>query len=311
MNPELLKILRCPLCGRNFKFSNENLICAKKHSFPVIEGIPNLIPELEKYKKTEESFSKEWGIMKKEESPNMEKVRRLFLKDFNLNKKQMKGKFVLEAGCGRGYLEMAVSELVGKKGLAVGLDMSTSILMFSSRKNRLTKNPDSAQYVRGNIDRAPFKKRSFDIIYSFGVLHHTPNTYNAFKSLLPLLKDNGKFFLGLYRKDRKEDTRVVSSIYSSRDFVNKLPLPVIYSICFILAPFAKIYAYFNTITKRRPAFNKTLKEFQWSLFDHFSPQYAHRHTIEEVEKWFKELGFKRTEVKLDDRIGFAILGIKN
>lgn len=309
MNHKLLSILICPLCSSKFKYAKKGLVCSNKHQFPIVEDVPNLIPQMQDYKRTEISFSKEWGILKNDTPPNMENVRKFFLNDFNINKKQIKNKFILEAGCGRGYLEMAVSEMLGKKGVIVGLDMSTSILLANKKKYKLTKNHEAAQYVRGNIDKPPFKKKSFDMIYSFGVLHHTPDTYNAFKSLLPLLKDNGKFFLGLYRKDRREDTRTVSMIYNSRDLVNRLPLPMIYSVCFILAPLAKVYAFFNTMTGRRPAFNKTIKEFRWSLFDHFSPQYAHRHTIEEVNGWFKELGFK-TELKMDDRIGFAILGTK-
>ncbi|MFH1249429.1 MAG: methyltransferase domain-containing protein [archaeon] len=309
MNDKLLGILSCPLCKSSFRYSGKTITCGEGHMFLVVDGIPNLIPQIERYKKTELSFSKEWGIMKKEGIPDMDNVRKLFLNDFNTTKEKMKGKYTLEAGCGRGYLEMAVSELVGKRGLAVGLDMSTSIMMYSNRKNNLSKIPDSAQYVRGNIDRAPFKKGSFDMIYSFGVLHHTPNTYNAFKTLLPLLKKRGKFYLGLYRKDRKDDTKIVSLIYASRGFVNKLPITMIYAICWILAPFAKVYAEINTRNGRRPAFNKTTKEFMWSLFDHFSPEYVHRHTITEIEEWFRKEGFK-TELKMEDRIGFAVLGTK-
>lgn len=311
MNTVLLKILRCPVCRNEFRHYNDLLICKKNHKFPLIEGVPQLVVELKDYKKTEKSFSVEWGILKKDKTPNLNKVRTNFLKDLNIEKDDAKNKFILEAGCGRGYVGIALSELVGKNGMFVGLDMSESIFRANQRKYQLTKNTESIQFIRGNIDKPPFKERTFDIIYSFGVLHHTPDTYNSFKSLVPLLKKNGKFYLGVYRKDRRDDTRIVSFIYGSREFVNKLPLPAIYAICFILAPFAKVYAYFNTITGRRPAFNKTLKEFMWSLFDHFSPQYVHRHTIEEVEKWFKEQGFNKTEVKMDDRIGFAILGTKN
>ncbi|MGH8655604.1 MAG: class I SAM-dependent methyltransferase [Gammaproteobacteria bacterium] len=37
----------------------------------------------------------------------------------------------------------------------------------------------------------PFAAKSFDVIFSIGVLHHTPDTKAYFQKLVPLLKAGG------------------------------------------------------------------------------------------------------------------------
>lgn len=48
IDPELLAILACPVCDARppLREEGEYLVCSKEgHGFPVVEGIPHLLPE--------------------------------------------------------------------------------------------------------------------------------------------------------------------------------------------------------------------------------------------------------------------------
>lgn len=45
LNPELLEILVCPICKQKIELKDEELVCANcGRRYPIINGIPNLIP---------------------------------------------------------------------------------------------------------------------------------------------------------------------------------------------------------------------------------------------------------------------------
>ena len=60
--------------------------------------------------------------------------------------------------------------------------------------------------VRGNIlkadaERMPLRNDKFDIVYSHGVLHHTPDIKAALREIYRILKSDGDLILMLYSKD--------------------------------------------------------------------------------------------------------------
>lgn len=71
MKDTLVEYLICPKCSQNFtlkikkKIKKEiiegDLICLKRHKFPISGGIPRLVVDKEKtFVKTEDSFSSKW-----------------------------------------------------------------------------------------------------------------------------------------------------------------------------------------------------------------------------------------------------------
>ena len=60
----------------------------------------------------------------------------------------------------------------------------------------------SAIFINGNIEEAGklIKDKNFDLIYSFGVIHHTIEHKNVINSIYNLLKDNGEFRFMVYSK---------------------------------------------------------------------------------------------------------------
>lgn len=55
--------------------------------------------------------------------------------------------------------------------------------------------------IQGNAENLQFADNSFELIYSHGVLHHTPNITKAFNEVNRVLKNEGKFILMVYSKN--------------------------------------------------------------------------------------------------------------
>ncbi|MCX5705621.1 MAG: class I SAM-dependent methyltransferase [Candidatus Omnitrophica bacterium] len=102
---------------------------------------------------------------------------------------------VLEVGCGLG----ADLRNFAERGMsAVGLDLSFDNV-------RLTKSGFNycgltGSMVNSDAENLPFKDNCFDAYYSFGVLHHTPDTSKAVDEAYRVLKNGGKCTIMLYHK---------------------------------------------------------------------------------------------------------------
>lgn len=111
--------------------------------------------------------------------------------DFNASQ----GKKVLEIGCGLGTDSVSFAK--------AGADVTAIDLAPDAVK--LTQEHLEFAGVRGNVmvadaENLPFRDRAFDIVYSFGVLHHTPDIEKAVKEIHRVLKPNGRVILMLYHK---------------------------------------------------------------------------------------------------------------
>jgi ubiquinone/menaquinone biosynthesis C-methylase UbiE len=105
-----------------------------------------------------------------------------------------KGK-VLEVGCGLG----ADLRNFAKRGMSsVGVDLSfDNVRLTKAGFNFCGLN---GSMVNSDAENLPFKDSSFDAYYSFGVLHHTPDTAKAVNEAYRVLKNGGKCTIMLYHK---------------------------------------------------------------------------------------------------------------
>lgn len=117
-----------------------------------------------------------------------------FMRDL-IDFEQFPGKKLLEIGCGLGtdLLEFA-------KGGAVvtGVDLTPRSIELVRKRFDLYGYPVDARVA--DAENLPFEENAFDIVYSFGVLHHTPNTRKAIREVRRVLKPGGKIIIMLYHK---------------------------------------------------------------------------------------------------------------
>ena len=101
---------------------------------------------------------------------------------------------LLEIGCGLGTDTRALA----KAGMDVtALDASRSNVLKCIRGNM--ELGVKAKVILGDAENLKFEEE-FDVIYSWGCLHHTPKTQKAINEIHKALKPNGKFMVMLYHK---------------------------------------------------------------------------------------------------------------
>lgn len=103
------------------------------------------------------------------------------------------GRKVLEVGCGLG------TDLIrfARSGAKVyGVDLSARSLRLASQ--RLEQERFGGFLMQADAEELPFKNDVFERIYSWGVLHHTPDTQKAVDELLRVCQPGGELLVMLY-----------------------------------------------------------------------------------------------------------------
>ncbi len=107
-----------------------------------------------------------------------------------------KGKKVLEIGVGAG---VDFLNWVREEAHATGVDLTESAINIT--KERLEQNGCNLAHFKletADAENLPFRDNEFDIVYSWGVLHHTPDTYRAFREAFRVLKPGGELRTMIY-----------------------------------------------------------------------------------------------------------------
>jgi SAM-dependent methyltransferase len=275
-----LDYLACPDCKLSL---DRSLHCGScDATFSVIRGIPRFV-DSEHYVG---NFGFQWNKHKTTQFDDDEhKPSETFLRMIGVTPEKVAGKRVLDAGCGAGRY----SEVVNRWGADVtGLDLSSAV--EASHENLASRG---VKVLQGDILNPPLQKETFDLIFSVGVLHHTPDTKAAFQALVPLLKPGGEIVIWLYDAYNDQSVRMkLSMLY--RKITWRMPTSVLYTISYLAVP----YYYLNRIplvgsVTGRLWHTAEHKDWRWRVLDThdwYSPKYHWHHTYTEVWKWFEESG---------------------
>jgi ubiquinone/menaquinone biosynthesis C-methylase UbiE len=113
-----------------------------------------------------------------------------------LDKLELDGKQVLEIGLGQG----ADSEQLIRRGARwTGIDLTPESVRRVRARLELRELPFE-DLVNGSALEMPFEDNSFDMVYSFGVLHHIPDIAQAQREIHRVLRPGGKLVMMLYAK---------------------------------------------------------------------------------------------------------------
>ena len=106
-----------------------------------------------------------------------------------------RGKSVLEIGCGNGADGVQWAKHGAKY---TGVDLTETAVNATRRHFEILNLPGTFQVE--NAESLSFEDEQFDIVYSHGVLHHTPHPQKAFQEVYRVLKKGGTAILMLYHK---------------------------------------------------------------------------------------------------------------
>lgn len=110
----------------------------------------------------------------------------------------VKGKKVLEIGCGLGTVTINFARAGAKKVTAV--DLSDRSLALAKQNSEVNGFSRVIEFYHANAEElsktVPLEE--YDLIFSFGVIHHTPNPEKVLKELHKYLSPNGQLKIMIY-----------------------------------------------------------------------------------------------------------------
>jgi SAM-dependent methyltransferase len=285
----VLAVLSCLSCQGDLRLENSALICNScQRAYPVVKNVARFV-DAEIYAG---SFGYQWLTFRDTQLDN-EQSRRSeedFRRRTGFTPEDLAGKLVLDVGCGMGRF----ADIATRWGAyVIGIDLSNAP---EAAAENLSGRDSS--FFQADVFKLPFRPESFDIIYSLGVLHHTPNCEQAFKALPPLLKPGGRIAIWLY--SRYNNWYKMSDVY--RKVTRRMSPKVLQKLCYGVIPLYGIHQVLRKIPLvGRPAsgalayaipmaFHKDPKWRVLDTFDWYSPWYQSKHTYEEVFRWFEDSG---------------------
>jgi len=244
---------------------------------PVLRGIPRFVAS-DAYTA---SFSFEWNRHRRTQldSATSRESEDTFREKTGLSPEDVAGRLVLDVGCGMGRFADVVSRWGGN---VVGIDLSLAVeaahANLSGREN--------VRILQADLFHLPFRPGTFDIVYSLGVLHHTPDCEKAFRQLVPFVRPGGRLCVWVYGP--MGPWARVARLY--RRATVRMPRRLLYLLCHFAIPWYHVC--------RLPMVGRIL----WTLlpvnehpnpdwrvldtFDWYSPRYQSLHTFPEVYRWF-------------------------
>ncbi len=193
------------------------------------------------------AFGQNWLDFLKNVNDERIKIAEASLLDF-MGVADLSGRAFLDIGCGSGLFSLAAHNLGAKNILSFDVDPQSVQCCESLR--RLAGAPENWIVTSGSVLDREFMNRLdlFDIVYSWGVLHHTGKMWEAIENAAKKTSAEGYLYIALYNKlltRNNDQSRIhdfwirVKKLYNGAPAVGK----------YILEPLA-MSAYIAMVTAR-------------------------------------------------------------
>ena len=319
MNREYYRYLCCPKCQADLDMHvraedargirDGDLTCRNcAVAYPIVGYIPRFTP-MDTYAS---SFGFQWERFSRLRSDRYNKssiVRNTILRRSGWDAEHLRGKLLLECGCGGGNDTEA---LLGLGANIVSIDFS-SRSVDTARKNNL--GHDNLLIIQADIAELPIKTRAFDVVYCHRVIQHTPDPERSFRSMVQRVADDGEMFLHSY------STRLKSMLhckYLLRPVTRRMSHEKVLKLLYRYGPFLHrlvgwVQSHHLKFLRRAIPFDNLdsyldkygaqltdEEKFEFSLmnvFDALTPAYDIPASARTVRKWFSEAGFRTINVR--------------
>jgi SAM-dependent methyltransferase/uncharacterized protein YbaR (Trm112 family) len=307
MRSSLLEVLLCNRCQGRFRLAAREsegphtieglLVCQGcERTVPVTRGVPDFVSagqhEDARVLQTTSGFSRNWwrysDVILASPALNDELFRDWV---WPLDVDKFQGKRVLDAGCGMG--RWAAVAAPHQPELLVGFDYSD--VVYAAFAN--TRHLKNVHMVRADLFDLPFGQ-SFDVCYSLGVVHHTPDPDEAFRALVRVTKSDGVLAVWVYGEEN--NNWIHQFVTPLREHVtSRMPDPALHLLSRALAwPLVLASRAYTSLAPKDGRFSydaylRHLTKYptryvEHIVFDHLVPQLAQYLPKSRVDAWLTD-----------------------
>jgi len=282
-------VYRCPKCQGAITAEADRLSCSCGAQFPVVGGLPRFVSD-EGYAG---SFGLQWRTFARAQ---LDSASGLAISRERLFRgtgwpTSMKGEWILEAGCGMGRF----TEVLLSTGAEV-LSFDYSAAAEVAAENLADRG---AEICQASIFEMPYARASFDRVFCYGVIQHTPDVHLAFQKLVEMVRAGGHLAVDVYDRARL----FFNARYRVRWLTKRLPketvtawarriVPLYMKLAPPLHPWNQLLFPWKDYRGLYPGMSRA-DEIEWSVLDtvdmltpeYDSPQYART-----MRRWAEEAG---------------------
>jgi SAM-dependent methyltransferase len=298
---EALPLLQCPACAGDLTLDvdecdGEHVIrgrlecrtCAAQ--YPIAGGVPrfvaaSLAPTVES---TARNFGAQWRVF-----DDLGEHHDAQFRDWiaPVTPEFVRGRLVLELGCGKGRHTRLAAEWGARAVVAVDVSDAVDVAY------RHTRDRPHVHVIQADINHLPLK-RVFDWAFSIGVLHHLEDPAAGFRALVDQVRADGAVSCWVY--GRENNGWIVHGVDPLRRLVfSRLPPRVLFALA--LLPAGILFAALRLVYRRLGSgtrlfyadYLRYIAEFPFRevhtiVYDHLTAPTAFYIRRSELERWFRD-----------------------
>lgn len=305
LSPPNLDVYACPKCRGALAFQADanaaeavrgTLTCEAGHAYRV-DGIPRFVQD-EGYTS---NFGKQWAAFRAtqvdSQTGNTESRDRFF--NGTGWPQSMAGETILEAGCGSGrFTEI----MLGTGARVISFDYSAA-----SDVTHSSFAATGANVSQASIYDMPYKPGSFDRVFCYGVIQHTPDVKKSFFNLVEMVKPGGYIAVDVYDAWKW----IFHSRYRVRWFTKRMNqekllawcrkiVPAYMKVMPPLHPYNQIFVPIKDYRGARAGFTEEqLVEYSiLDTFDMLAPEYDQPQSRGTMTRWAREAGLTDVHIQV-------------
>jgi len=314
LRADLVEILACPQCGNDAplvcnspqddagEIETGSLDCpACGTAYPITGGIPRFVNPEQDYCANFGFQWQQWRTLQIDRLSGHDMSASRFLADSRWPADSLKGKLILDAGCGAGRFSDVARELGAH---VVAVDISQAIDACRETTREPSAHGGRVDCIQASLFELPLKRGIFDAVYCMGVIQHTPDPQGLMAALPAMLKPGGRISYNFYEEGMwrrlqviKYALRLVTPHFSvdTNLALSKFLVALFLPLTRLLAPIPKIRIlnHFIPIAAVHDPRLTSEQQRSWTLldtFDWYGARYEQRQHHERVARILEDAG---------------------